>query len=333
MTKTRGKYLLTAIVLAARDAAKRFAPRRVIDQKRRQRERQEGRRDAWSPIVLRWMRKRKPQGNVATGLVVAPAKVGWFPQFHFHFAAYSSDRVRGERLGGGLHATGIHQTRVLAAHHWHNIRRAAQPLPPRQTDGPWRDVHAHRPVWPSVHAGRAVAARVSRPPAAQLIAPWPAQHTRLRFCERMLEVVRVSVRREEQTQLVPRLWQIRQRPQQASSKRGPAGGEDVPPRSPESRRLQFQFERAAELIWRQRPQTLTGVVENGFSEERSVAFQGPAARSLPSQEMALAGSLARERATEARVTSLDPGLLDRLTNDVIRRVEQRIRIERERRGL
>jgi hypothetical protein len=33
------------------------------------------------------------------------------------------------------------------------------------------------------------------------------------------------------------------------------------------------------------------------------------------------------------VTSLDPVLVDRLTDDVIRRVERRIRIERERRGV
>jgi hypothetical protein len=39
------------------------------------------------------------------------------------------------------------------------------------------------------------------------------------------------------------------------------------------------------------------------------------------------------RAAALRVTDLDPALLDRLTDDVIRRVEKRVRIERERRGL
>jgi hypothetical protein len=33
------------------------------------------------------------------------------------------------------------------------------------------------------------------------------------------------------------------------------------------------------------------------------------------------------------MADLEPGLLDRLTDDVIRRVERRVRIERERRGL
>jgi hypothetical protein len=33
------------------------------------------------------------------------------------------------------------------------------------------------------------------------------------------------------------------------------------------------------------------------------------------------------------MTTLDPGMMDRLTDDVIRRVERRVRIERERRGI
>ncbi|MEO8519787.1 MAG: hypothetical protein ABI603_00405 [Acidobacteriota bacterium] len=34
-----------------------------------------------------------------------------------------------------------------------------------------------------------------------------------------------------------------------------------------------------------------------------------------------------------RTSDFEPGVLDRLTDDVIRRVERRVRIERERRGL
>jgi hypothetical protein len=40
-----------------------------------------------------------------------------------------------------------------------------------------------------------------------------------------------------------------------------------------------------------------------------------------------------ERGGASQPPRLDRGMLDRLTDDVIRRVEQRIRIERERRGL
>jgi hypothetical protein len=40
-----------------------------------------------------------------------------------------------------------------------------------------------------------------------------------------------------------------------------------------------------------------------------------------------------DAATAGLVTKLDPALMDRLANDVIRRMEKRVRIERERRGL
>ena len=53
--------------------------------------------------------------------------------------------------------------------------------------------------------------------------------------------------------------------------------------------------------------------------------------SQPGQESAGVAPLLERAATQ--VTKLDPGVLDRLTDDVIRRVEQRMRIERERRGL
>jgi hypothetical protein len=35
----------------------------------------------------------------------------------------------------------------------------------------------------------------------------------------------------------------------------------------------------------------------------------------------------------AEAANFDPKLLDRLTDDVVRRVERRVRIERERRGI
>jgi hypothetical protein len=38
-------------------------------------------------------------------------------------------------------------------------------------------------------------------------------------------------------------------------------------------------------------------------------------------------------ASAIQISDLDPRFVDRLTDDVIRRVERRVRIERERRGL
>jgi hypothetical protein len=68
-------------------------------------------------------------------------------------------------------------------------------------------------------------------------------------------------------------------------------------------------------------------------QERSASSQASPAKSVSGQEAARAVSTAMERATAPQITRIDPGLLDRLTDDVIRRVEQKIRIERQRRGL
>jgi len=52
-----------------------------------------------------------------------------------------------------------------------------------------------------------------------------------------------------------------------------------------------------------------------------------------SEQTAVEIARAIEAVKATPVTKLDPALMDRLANDVIRRIEQRVRIERERRGL
>jgi hypothetical protein len=56
-------------------------------------------------------------------------------------------------------------------------------------------------------------------------------------------------------------------------------------------------------------------------------------RGVQGAEAAFEAPLRVARAVTASVTNLDPSLWDRLADDVIRRVERRVRIERERRGL
>ena len=50
-------------------------------------------------------------------------------------------------------------------------------------------------------------------------------------------------------------------------------------------------------------------------------------------EEAPSGHSSRPQFAAVRMSDFEPGLMDRLTDDVIRRVERRVRIERERRGL
>jgi hypothetical protein len=147
------------------------------------------------------------------------------------------------------------------------------------------------------------------------------------------EGIRASGRRQERTPPLPERALIRQRRLQVSFLRAPATTVEVPRRGPERRPSHFQFGGPDELVWRRGRRPPIVVTESEPHQSRSEPFQGPTVRSSPGQEAALAVAPAIERAAVAQVTKLDPGLLDRLTDDVIRRVERRIRIERERRGL
>ena len=100
----------------------------------------------------------------------------------------------------------------------------------------------------------------------------------------------------------------------------------APPRQRERSRM--------EIVWRETP---------GREATRAVPLERvaefPPAPSRSSHPIAAApnGEAGREssqaRPAVLRLRDLEPGLLDRLTDDVIRRVERRARIERERRGL
>jgi hypothetical protein len=87
--------------------------------------------------------------------------------------------------------------------------------------------------------------------------------------------------------------------------------------------------RPVDLVWRG-----TGRID------RAAAGGSRAAASPPSpparaavQESTSVEPTRTAKAAALKLTDLDPGLVERLTDDVIRRVDRRVRIERERRGL
>ena len=90
---------------------------------------------------------------------------------------------------------------------------------------------------------------------------------------------------------------------------------------------------APELVWRTQGRSnlrTSGEIDSSDARVRTAGVSPGAAANVATQQVAL---LAAKGATPERVTSLDPALIDRLADDVIRRVERHVRIERERRGL
>ena len=104
-------------------------------------------------------------------------------------------------------------------------------------------------------------------------------------------------------------------------------------RSQDNNRLPSQFKDPQELVWRREQRSPIALTGSGDHQERPESLDGSPTRSVPNREAVQAVIPTIERVASVQLSKLDPGLMDRLADDVIRRVEKRLRIERQRRGL
>lgn len=342
MIQSRGRFPHNTLVLPARNAARRFVPCRLNKR---------GRRDSWRPIVLRWRQRPRRSVNALAGRPAPAAKSLWFPQFHFHFATCLGDRTRIDRLTGFLHAARIHQRHALLDHPRPGERAVAPLLQSRLTFRPMCAIHLPNSSWRQFPAS-AAAQRITEGVGASTQREEQPQRVsrRQRMRQQSLQMHSLCAptagdhgpqRPQENKGLQFDL------PEKLEWRRGlgtPAVTADKgrpleqlepfqePRRLQENKRLHLRFERPEELVWRRGRQSPTAMAENG-DQERAGASRGESLQSMPGQAETLAATPAIEGAAALQMTKLDPGLVDRLTDNVIRRVEQRIRIERQRRGL
>jgi hypothetical protein len=358
----RGKCLHKVLGLAAYKAARRFAARRLAVP---------GRRDAWRPMVLRWRLRRRPMRNVIVGRGAPHSQVSWFPQFHFHFASHPSERTRPNPGHGRSPAANSQPQRVVIDHRWTNVPTTTSLLQLDHASQPAREIYErhgsrareHAPVilapqvsWPlnnaqsqehfpvapriwwlsstvrsQEHAPVTAKRRVAWPSLAKQLCSWPTQRRHQRPFERT-PGVRERMRGEGQTQFLQTRSQILQHWNQVFSLQRPKLFDPVPELVAESKTSQFQYDRPEELRWRR---GLRKPVSSDHDKRTEVSLPDSRTptRSQPGHEFAAGVAPLLERAAATQVTNLDPGVLDRLTDDVIRRVEQRLRIERQRRGL
>ena len=361
----RGKYLQRVLGLAACNAARDFVSHRLNTR---------GRRDAWRPMVLRWRQRRRILRNEVAARAAFRSQVSWFPQFHFHFASYMSERTRHNPMTGLAQAAGSQQKRVVMNHRWTSVPTTTLSQQFGNAKQPLREIYEHnssrpkeptsmtpapRVWWPrnnsrskeqapgtpaprvswSGNGSRAKeqapgtpAPRVSWLPFAQQLVMWRTRRSRHQLFERTPEV-RSRMQREGQTQFLQTHSQIWHHRHQVFSLRQPKFGDPIPHRASGSKTLQFQYERPEELVWRRVLLTPPNTDDDKRGPELSESISRTQTRSQPGHEPAVDVAPLVERAVATQVTKLDPGVLDRLTDDVIRRVEQRLRIERQRRGL
>lgn len=319
-----GKLLYVALTMAARDAARRFMFGCATVR---------GNKGGWCPVVLRWRRKSKGREKVSTERRAPSVNVRWFPQFHLHFATYLSNSAPPDRTAALVPDAGNQQTRVVLDHHWTTVGAPNVSLTPQRSQRPRRSTSAKRGSVSKTRVADSDAPRVSWPPTAQLITSFTVLRQRPLMSLRMPSAVRPNAQRDEGTRPFKTHAPIQQHWLHLWSMRPSGFGNDVSLPSPERKPSQSRFDRIEELVWRRVTRTATDIAERARDSQSSESFVRTPVRSVSSDEPASSLSPRVERASSQQMTQLDPAVLDRLTDDVIRRVEQRVRIERQRRGL
>ena len=319
-----GKFLYVAFAMAARDAARRFMFHFVTAR---------GSRDGWCPVVLRWRRKSKGRKEVSTERRAPAVNVRWFPQFHLHFATYLSNSAPPDRTAALVPDAGNQHARVVLDHHWISVRAAnVSPTQPRSPQ-PTRGTSAKRGSFSPLRAADSDAARVSWRPTAQLMTSFTVLPQRPLGSLRMRSAVRPNAQRDERTRPFKTHAPIQHHWLQLWSMRPSRVGNDVSLPTPQRKPSHSHFDRIEELVWRRVTRTATDVAARARDSEFSDSYVRTPVRSLSGEEPASNLSPRVERASPQQLLQLDPAALDRLTDDVIRRMEKRMRIERQRRGL
>ncbi|HJQ36753.1 MAG TPA: hypothetical protein VKB93_06420 [Thermoanaerobaculia bacterium] len=297
-------------------------------------------RTAWLPISLRWRRKPKKAGVMRASREVTPAapSVTSMARFHLHFNIFAKERSRSEIRTFAPAKVIRELQRSVMSRHWTTVRAATPATPPRAASSTSRvfvthrtDVHVSATAAPqnvrlltthakTTHAERRVLFESVRKSATSSFSE--------RLTERRMQSheTRVFRARSVATQRIERLTERQMQSQETRVFRSQSM--TTQRIREESTRTHVQLVRPVTLVWRTVPQAQTeNARETTFVNPQTVSRK-PVAVQEPAPEPV---RRAAQRALQA--SDLDPALLDRLTDDVIRRVERRGRIERERRGL
>jgi hypothetical protein len=275
----------------------------------------------WSQLTLRWRRRSSRPTRSAAGRKTIATHAYWFPQFYLHFTEHAI-QPQPQRISSDAPRLADVRAPPVVVRHRHEafIRaRAVAPVELRRLPRA-----AHGLAAGQIRASRTQTSATEEPPQVSRSPMWMAMslpHKRRSMCpslERTPTLVHRRAAREQAT-LIDSIRPTRWRESKGSrvSTLRPA---DMPSRGAVARPSSRASHRPADLIWRTAPHTAAAVVDR----------EAPPAAHVPDTSPVEAH---KARPPVLSAASVDARLLDRLTDDVIRRVERRIRIERERRGL
>jgi hypothetical protein len=291
-----------------------------------------GRNRVPRPVPLRWRRPALRVAAPGPARTQPAAPASWHPHFHLHFGVIGESR----RRAGAAPMPGIgvirgrdvvmraHREHMLASTHrtyrvWERTRtvEGRVPLFPRRSpESPRREWAATR----LMTGARALLASSRRPSPRLAAETLGSGRPRSRAVGMTLTSADAS-RWRAQDRLADRHPRLQQRTTPAAA----AGTRDASMPAARARR-------PVPLVWRSAG---PDPGRSSASPSRAMAASSPSASpSNPTGAPAMvpAADPARPR-VPVRTADFEPGVLDRLADDVIRRVERRARIERERRGL
>ena len=322
--------------LSARLAVRRFASSRraAIRVSRR----------TWLPLSLRWRRKRKRAGSVHTSREAMRAAPGIasMARFHLHFNLLASERGRLERDVRSFTRTTIVRElqRGVMSRHWTTIRAETIAMPQRAASPSQRlfskrraEVHVPAPAAPrtvSLLTTHAKTTQVERRTLFESLRKSATSSFRERRTERRVQSHETRVFRMHSA-TAHRSERVTERRTQSHEQRVFRTRAETTHRlREETTRSHVQLLRPVALVWRSAQQAQSdGARETRFMNPET-ALRPPI---RPAVQEPAPETMRRSAQRALQANDLDPALLDRLTDDVIRRVERRVRIERERRGL
>lgn len=269
------------------------------------------RRKRWVPLVLRWRRARSLRPFWKTVRMKSTVSLSFFPQVHLHFTTVVSNQNHQRTVQNSfLSATTVNRERVFR--------------PRINTDFVLRVLERKNHI-----SFQKFSKHVRLYASSQQRAPIPNQIQQLRQSASVTSVftTRQNTRREEQTRVFQTHSHTREHRAQSLSFRSE--------RETSMKSAQIYFDRSEDLVWRRTIQrsTVTEYLSNNANNPEITNQQQQSGGARVVETHAHSAPPAINHTTPQDISKLDPRFVDRLTEDVIRRVEKRALIERQRRGL
>ena len=290
-------------------------------------------RTSWNPVGLRWRRSALPVAPRVARSPLPTVSNAWFPQFHLHFGAAEKGNDRPRQS-----SPQPPHTRTIV---WRQLRERLLTCPPmiarkRRVERVARQSLPTRESPALRHRTIRGSAIVTQAKGAQAVQHRPKQTHRDILAMRSRHVVEPGSR----SRIVP---DARLR------KYSPFPGVPLQFAAPrqQDRHIEVStvahtrhanlrsvgtMDLAPELVWRARAKSIKSAVAETTGEDVTgspiSAARMASVRAAPPIE-----ALQTRENANARPMAFDPAMVDRLAEDVIRRVERHVRIERERRGV